>query len=547
MQGNGGTMTKFTIGDVVRVRPGVLHPQRKFEIGGWHGRIKRRIDDEEGNVYFFIHWDAPTIKQIPDEQLLYMFDVGVPWRRGVLPASSLLPAEPRDEPGDAADAIKAVERDLLADDPLYGDAGIAGWGAAERDEEPLDTFFDADRVLDVLEIPPEEHEVVHEALAAGLGRYIQDYYGYYRYGKRPYFALPSFFAQHYPFGYGVLSVLDDDAISRSTRRAIAHFAIQTIDPFARDAIPYGVAEILSFLAAGDDLDPDLFRSVFVALELAGEKKRFDGWERESAVALSDWLLAHPGISPEEKIWWLWHFALHFKDYYHLGKDLIPYWLAHPELPPAQRRRLAEAWFYNEGPVGRPPANWRLMQATFAGDTEAVEALTAEMGIEEALDVDEETVLADMAKAPHVPPMPDPHETTGNDPVGFFNMLMGMRFGGRRRIPAYVRRLAVPAMVGLADDPADPLREALGMDEVQDREQLGRGAAEALQMFREQIPEAERRELVEMGIEIGLARARRDFYALGAAWFGPEYMQRAAEDEAASVRRWAAKRREEKGR
>lgn len=534
-------MADFRIGDVVRVRPGAKHPEWGFDIGDWHGRVGEKIEAITG-LHILLRWDSPTVEEIPDEQLRFMLDVGISWGEALLPASWLLPAAPRDAPGDAAALIAARREEVLAADPFYAGAEEEGdvVDVAERSEPP-ETLFDAERFLEVLEIPEAAREAVYEALVLGAGRYYQDYYGKYRYGKRPYFTLPLLFTHTYPFGYGVLAVLEEEAIALAARQTVAHFALQAIDPFAADAIPYGVVEILSFLAATEDLEPDLFRSVFVALELAGADGRFDGVQGASAITLSDWLLTHPRIPESEKVWWLWHFSLRLKDYYHLGKDLVPYWLDHPQLPPERQGQLGKAWLYNGGPVGRPPANWRLMQATFAGDTEAVAAITEEMGIEDAINLGEDELMQDMAKAPHVPPIKDPHETAGDDPVAFFNMLMGMRFGISFGAPGYIRRLAAPLMAKLSDDPGRVLWDALSLDDDVDRAHLQRGVAEALAIdeIREQFSEAERRELVDMGIEIGLARARREFYALGAAWFGPEYVQRAAEDEAASVRRWAA--------
>ncbi|MCA9969185.1 MAG: hypothetical protein KC425_03165, partial [Anaerolineales bacterium] len=86
------------------------------------------------------------------------------------------------------------------------------------------------------------------------------------------------------------------------------------------------------------------------------------------------------------------------------------------------------------------ANWRLMAATFGGDVAAAEAIAAEMNLAAETAVDEAELLADLAKAPHIPPLPDPHGTA-DDPVGFLQMLMGMRFGRVRPVPGFLQALA----------------------------------------------------------------------------------------------------------
>ena len=47
------------------------------------------------------------------------------------------------------------------------------------------------------------------------------------------------------------------------------------------------------------------------------------------------------------------------------------------------------------------------------------------------------------------------------------------------------------------------------------------------------------ELIERALAIGKVTTRKAFYALGAEYVGPEYYARAAQDNAKSIRDWAA--------
>lgn len=437
-------MGSFFFGDVVCVREGVLHPGLGISLAGWHGRISD-ILSEGSETYLGVAWDSVTLQAMPPGMAQYAFDQGWVWHGWLFSPEQLQHSPARDTPEEAAAALTAVAASLRHDwNPA---PAIEAPRLAQQEMTESRPFFDLPLFLDVLHIPQAERQAVAEGLATGAGAYMRQVYGRLRYGKRPFFLIPSLMAQAYPFGFGALALLADARISLESRQRIAYFACQTTDPFAANHTPYGLITFISFLAQHNALSVALFRSVLLALELSDLPHKLAGWSLPDAQALTEWLARETSVPDEEKLWWLWYLSAHLKP--GLGKKLLPWWLAHSGFSQALRRELANALRSDTPPAtARPPANWRLMAATFAGDVEQAEAIAQEMNLAEEMDASEQAIMADLQRAPHIPPMPD-HHGPGNDPAGFLAMLMGMRFGQPLRHPPFVRRLAESAALSEA--------------------------------------------------------------------------------------------------
>ncbi len=429
-------MSDFFFGDVVCVREGVLHPGLGISLAGWHGRISD-IFHEGGETYFGVAWDSLTLRAMPPGMAQYAFDQDWVWHGWLFSPEQLQPSTARDTPEEAA-AMRTAVATSLRDDRIDAPA-IGTPTLAQQEMIEVRPFFDLPLFLGVLRIPQAEEQAIAEGLATGAGMYIRQMYGRLRYGKRPFFLIPSLMAQAYPFGFGALAVLADARISLESRQKVAYFACQTTDPFTPNHTPYGLLTFISFLAQHNALSVALFRSVLLALELSDLSPRLGGWSLPDAQALTEWLAQETAVPDEEKLWWLWYLSVHLKP--GLGKKLLPWWLTHRGLSLELRRELAQALRTDTPPAAaRPPANWRLMAATFAGDMEQAEAIAQEMNLAEEMNASEQAILADLQRTPHIPPMPD-HHGPGNDPTGFLTMLMGMRFGQPLRHPPFVRRLA----------------------------------------------------------------------------------------------------------
>lgn len=91
----------FDIGDSVVVRPGVEDPDFGSDISGWQGRVADiRTGDPHGTVVQ-VEWDSITLQEMNEELIVQCEVEGLDWARTYLLAEELMPAEPRDKPGDA--------------------------------------------------------------------------------------------------------------------------------------------------------------------------------------------------------------------------------------------------------------------------------------------------------------------------------------------------------------------------------------------------------------------------------------------------------------
>ena len=108
--------------------------------------------------------------------------------------------------------------------------------------------------------------------------------------------------------------------------------------------------------------------------------------------------------------------------------------------------------------------------------------------------------------------------------------------------AYLKRQAI---LGLAETGEDVLTlcqtyigKTNGLDT--DTDAINQGVADVIRLHRSVISDDQLRDLIERALGIGSVPARKAFYELGAEFFGPAYWQRAAADNAKSIRDWAAK-------
>ena len=80
----------FKIGDIVKVKQGVLDPDFGDNIGGWQGKIS----DVDGDLVC-IDWDNTTLSNCPDEYIQRCEEDGLDWEKMYLSVKELEPAIPR--------------------------------------------------------------------------------------------------------------------------------------------------------------------------------------------------------------------------------------------------------------------------------------------------------------------------------------------------------------------------------------------------------------------------------------------------------------------
>lgn len=537
---------KLQPGDSIIVRPGEQYEELNLDISGWRGRVMEV--DEDGDL--LIAWDSQTLNEIPETAVAALLKDEIDWTCLYVDPGAVLPYEPRGQVADALDVARlrcdvfGVNFDEITDNPLFYDLIDPDWDDDWDDEwddewdEDWDDdewapelpapYFDLDQFLYSLEIPIEEHPHVRRALSKGLGQYFYDVYGRYEHGKEPANLIPNNMGVPFVFGYGVLAVIDHKQISQDTKVKICQYALATTNPVYKDGLAYGFVTLLGYLAETNELPLTLFQLGMITLEFGGVGSfRQSMWQfgtrREAVLALHDWLIAQPDISDDEKRFWVWRWSLESDFDPHLAKALANAWLAHPDVPDESKRQLCWAWLQESKEVGEPPQAWQVMKAFLSGNREKLEQLLA--GMEGAADLP-------------LPEMMPPSADDGEDGL-LFQLLHGPR--DFSFIPAPLKRMAIPALARLGDDPQTVAEMFWGSQDFEYYiDAVHNGIADLLREFQEQIAPAELRRLVEQGLNFGRVNVRKTFHALALELYGDEYLPQALEDNAKSLRTWAKK-------
>lgn len=532
-------MDQFVLGDSIILRPGEKYDELDLDMSGWRGRIVE-ISNEDG---LLIAWDSQTLREMPETAVAQWLNQEIDWTCMFVEADAVLPYEPRDTILDGLTVARqrtaeyGFNFDNISDNPLYEDLIEEDWDDDEDWEEDWSPpYFDLDQFLYSLEIPAKEHPRIRRALSQGLGQYHFDYYGRYRFGKQPAHLIPESMGIPFIFGYGVLQILDHKQISQETKLKICQYALSTLDPIQEDGLLYGLLTILGYLAKIDQLPLSVFHYVMLNAEYGGigifrRSIWHFGVEREALLALLDWVAAHPEISQEEKLFWAWRWSLQSEFDSHLVKATAHNWLNQPNIPDNFKEEICWAWLREPAEVGTPPQIWQVMQAFMSGDRPKLEQFLADLGPEMP---DLPISLDEM-----MPPRAEDREE------GLFFQLM---YGSRSftLTPAPLKRLAIPALARLGQDPQTLAEMFWGSDYDYYTDAIHSGIADMLREFQDQIPTAELNRLVEKGLHFSRVNVRKIFHILARDLYGDEYARRylhlALEDTAKSLRTWAKKQK-----
>ncbi len=526
---------QFKPGDSIIVRPGEKYEELNLDISGWRG-IVLEIDEDDD---LLIAWDSQTLSEMPETAVAQLLHEEIDWTCMYIEPGAVLPYEPRGQVADALDVarlrtdIYGIDFDEISDNPLFEDLIDEDWDEDWDDWDPEPPYFDLDQFLYGLEIPPKEHPHIRRALSQGLGQYFYDMHGRFEHGKQPANLIPSHMGVPFTFGYGVLAVLDHKQISQDTKIKICEYALSTINPLFEDGLPYGLVTLLGYLAETDNLPLPIFQLGMITLEFGGIGGfgRFMwhfGTRREAVLTLLNWLIVHPDIPADEKLFWAWRWSLESEDDPHLVKAVANAWLTHSDVPVESKQQLCWAWLRGTKEVGTPPQTWQIMDSFMSGDREKFDQLVAGM--------DNTTGI----------PFPDliPPSLDDGDTGSILQLLQGLR--NSSLIPAPLKRLAIPALARLGDDPqtiADMLWGSGDYDFY--IEAIHCGIADLLQEFQAQIPPAELRRLVERGLNFSRVTVRKTFHMLAQELYGDEYLPQAQKDTAKSLRTWAEKQMRKK--
>jgi hypothetical protein len=143
--------TGFKIGDVVKVKKGVLDPDTgAFSIGGWQGRIFDISAGEEEKTIIDIEWDSITLRNMPTESIEQCEEQGLDWTQMGLYSNELESAEARDTQKEVKEAQKEME-DTYSDSYLWlGEEGKR-IGQILAGIDPDDEFASLERWEEYLE------------------------------------------------------------------------------------------------------------------------------------------------------------------------------------------------------------------------------------------------------------------------------------------------------------------------------------------------------------------------------------------------------------
>lgn len=417
----------------------------------------------------------------------------------------------------------------------------AGWegdwdAVADEDEEDEEPFeFPPFRLADFLKeggFPKSEYGPIRSCLTSGLARYIRDAYGYDKYGKRPTSLIDELMHLPYLYGYGAVEVIRHKRIRPLTKMTVCYRAFEVMRPTVEAGIPYGMLALVGWLAGHSYLNYDALVMATVGLGL-GEAVQYNrlGWlegaAKEEMLDLTDWIAANQEISAAEKLWWAWRLCAQSDGTPHLGKAIAGRWLSLDALSTGDKLALCRAWLDDAGEVGSPPLMWLVNKALLNNDVEELQRLIAQHNLELPPEVKNQLAeLADESK-----------EVEEAEEEDILLRLMSLR--GWLTMPAFLHRLAIPALVRLGEDLETTIETYWSANKDYYESANTNGVADALREFGDRLPPERLRELIERGVTHSSALTRKTFYALALEHYGEEYLERALEDNAGSIRKWAA--------
>ena len=376
-------------------------------------------------------------------------------------------------------------------------------------------------LFDRLAIPPAEQKTVEACLFAGIEHYQQ---GRYRDSVQGDAAL---LRHPYVFGFGAVEVARCAALPSATRLKVVQAAFAQQRPLHHDGIPHGLPCLLSFMANVGRLTAPLFQDMLQVADIQGHL--YEDWRPEEIDHLLDWLCAEADVPDAERLWWLWYLLVKC-EYFDIGRPLLARIAAHPAVPRPLKVELCRTLLDPNGQV-QPPPRWRAVKARLHADEQGFQAAFADMTEAEQA----EWAIASVKSRV---------EAEGEVPVGppdlSIRLIRVMLAEGSYLVPAYLKRTALAVLDQIGEDPLALCQAYLGdyyFDT--DTNAINQGVADILRAHRESLPEAALQELIERALAIGKVTTRKAFYALGAEYVGPEYYARAAQDNAKSIRDWAA--------
>ena len=531
-------MKKFKVGDTVVVKQGVKDPDFDTDLSGWYGRITN-IDPQDSNM-LEVGWDSGTLKNMPQELITACIQEGLDISLIILEVTEVEPAQPRDTPEETLQVMQEILSEnilpaLMENEELVDDFFARAADLLEDDWDLDDVTFDEEGEFDIeefftlLEIPLGEQDLITDCLAQGLYDYYQYIYGFDKYGTDLHWLISERMYEPFIFGFGTVEILKNPQISHETKDKIIVYTLSLTNPNAEYGIPHGLPQILQYLAERKLLDIRTFNVIMITLQTlhrdALSDLEFDGW-----LTLSDWIIKNEELESTEKVWWIWHLSTKIEEALSASrsKKIVSFWLDNPDISLEAKNELCWAWVTETTEVGTKPVMWRLMDAQLSGDVKGVKESLQTLGASPA-EIAATLRFMEQAQA-------EIHD----NPLGVL-LGPGLNFMNFILIPTWLKRLAVLGLVRFGEDPLDVSSLLLDHDREYGSEGINKGVADVLSQYHDRIPPAQLRRLIEKGLQIPQVSTRKTFYQLSTQFYGDEYLKKTQEDNAASLRKWGAKK------
>lgn len=346
--------------------------------------------------------------------------------------------------------------------------------------------FDIESFYARVDASARERSLLRQSLVRGLKDWYLHLYGYDRHGAETAFLLPERMSDPHVFGFAMLRILRDRRVSDATKVRVAEWTLEIAEFESDLGPPYGLVEALVFLTVRDLLPASDLR--YALLISAVHENPFSGVDATTARRFMQHLVDRADIPPAERAFWAHTLLIRHREGMRAA-PLIDVVLGSESLPGTLRTELCWAWINERQPrleVPAPPAD-DSYKARFVAD--------------------------------HLPFWVAHMRSWPNPPM--------------------VRR-ALLWLSRLGEDPVALAQVFLAASNPPDEQILG-AVSDIIAEHHASMPSATVKELIDEGLRLpGSIPSRRRFYRLGAELLGAEYLEKAVDDSAGSVRQWAAR-------
>lgn len=335
-----------------------------------------------------------------------------------------------------------------------------------------------------------EKSWLRQNLVRGLKDWFLTIHGYDRYGAETAFLVRERMGEPRIFGYAALRILRDRRISDETKVLVARETLEILDYDSDLGPPFGLLETVDFLLQRDRLTTSELR--YAMLAAIAHENPFAGVEAPSARGLVTRLMARQDMPVEERAFWGHSLVTRHVEGFRVAA-LVDALIGSNELPQALRAEMCWSWVH-------------LRQSRLTVPIPASDGSYYGRFVEEHMPF----------WVAHMPSWP--------------------------RSPLVRRGLLWLSRLG--EDPLALAQVFIAASDTPD-EQVLAAVADIIAEHHQEIPRDALRSLIDRGsAPPSPISARRRFYRLGIGLLGREYLERAANDSAASVRHWAARQVEQ---